>query len=771
MPLSSVSESPESPLTSSGTRVPSALFAATILLSAFLLFQVQPLIAKLILPWFGGSAAVWTSCMLFFQMALLGGYAYAHWLNGQQGKRQTLIHVALIVGSLFLLPILPNPWWKPTSTEDPLLRILGLLTATVGLPYFLLSSTSPLLQSWYSRANGGAMPYRFFALSNAGSMLGLLAYPILVEPNLTAGQQAWSWSIAYVLFALVCGTVAFLSRRANVASEAAPSDPGPAPAWPERLLWMALAGTASGLLLAVTNHLTQNVAAIPFLWVLPLSLYLLSFILCFDSDRWYRRTIFGCLGLIAVCGMAYAVSEESTISDLKMAVSFFCVCLFILFMVCHGELARRRPAPAYLTSFYLMVSVGGALGGLFIGFAAPYLFNALYDLPVMVSFTALLFLYLLWRERGKGVAAEPSGKFLDAFYDKVVVLALAGSLFGFCGVRILQARFLHGTAFLSGEWDTVIILSITALLAVYILIRTRGSMSNSLIDISLAAGLAIGICGFLAKDTWKSFGHARLLARNFYGALVVYDSDTDGNMGPVRVLRHGTIDHGEQFLWPQNSRFPTTYYARKSGVGLSIQTLQMTGPMHVGVIGLGAGTLTTYARPIDRYTVYDINPLVLKIANTQFTFLKNCMAPHEVVLGDARLSLEREPSQQFDVLAVDAFSGDAIPVHLLTREAFALYWRHLKPDGVLAVHVSNRYLQLGPVVAMGAAENHKTAKMVNFESEDRNGTEESDSDWVLVTNRPGFFDQPELKVAHNIEPIANLRMWTDDYSNLYRILR
>jgi hypothetical protein len=302
--------------------------------------------------------------------------------------------------------------------------------------------------------------------------------------------------------------------------------------------------------------------------------------------------------------------------------------------------------------------------------------------------------------------------------------------------------------------------------------RTRGAM-DGLIVFALGAGLAFGIAGFLARDFWNSLHHARVLARNFYGALVVYDdSGEDGSMGPFRVLRHGTIDHGEQFLWPQNRRYPTTYYAKKSGVGLTIQTLQMQGPMHVGVIGLGAGTLTTYARPIDRYRVYDINPLVLKIAQTQFTFLQDCMAPHDVVMGDARLSLEAEPPQKFDVLAVDAFSGDAIPVHLLTREAYRLYWRHLLPDGVLAVHVSNRYLSLAPVVAMGAAEDHKTAKMVSYEPDDRNDKEESNSDWVLVTSRPGFFDQPEIKgVAEKIDPIPGLRMWTDDYSNLYKILR
>jgi hypothetical protein len=366
--------------------VPALLIAATILLSSFLLFQVQPLIAKLILPWFGGSAAVWTSCMLFFQITLLGGYAYAHWVNSRVGTRQTVIHLGLLGASLLSLPILPSTLWKPQGTEDPLLRILGLLTVTVGLPYFLLSSTSPLLQSWYSRSNGGAMPYRFFALSNAGSMLGLLTYPVLVEPYLTNRQQAWMWSITYVAFVFTCATVVWRSRRGRSEAPAARQEATP-PSLADRFIWIGVAASASALLLSVTNHMTQNVAAIPFLWVLPLSLYLLSFILCFDSDRWYKRRIFVRLAAVALPSMAFAITSAGNTQNLRLALAFFCTSLFILFMVCHGELAYRRPAPAYLTSFYLMVSIGGAIGGLLIGFAAPYFLNALYDLPVVVCLT------------------------------------------------------------------------------------------------------------------------------------------------------------------------------------------------------------------------------------------------------------------------------------------------------------------------------------------------------------------------------------------------
>ncbi len=776
--------SPGSRLTASQAgKVPAPLFAATILLSAFLLFQVQPLIAKLILPWFGGSAAVWTSCMLFFQMALLGGYAYAHWVNGQPGRRQAVIHAGLLALSFLSLPILPNPWWKPNGGEDPLLRILGLLAATVGLPYFLLASTSPLLQSWYSRSNGGAMPYRFFALSNAGSMLGLLTYPIFIEPYLTSGQQAWMWSISYAVFVVVCAVVAWRAREAHVSpAGSAEAATAAGPSIPERFIWMGLAACASGLLLAVTNHVTQNIAAIPFLWVLPLSLYLLSFILCFDSDRWYWRWLFIRLGAIAVPALAYAISSESDIGSLKPALVFFCTALFVLFMVCHGELARRRPSPKYLTSFYLMASVGGASGGLLIGFAAPYFLNGLYDLPIVVSLTAFMLVYLLWLERGKASSeALEKTAFLNEPRDKAVILALTAALGLYIAARMAASKFGYpgflSRTFLHAPYDAPVMLGLAALIVAYIFWRGRGpgafdeeSSTGGFITFAIAAGLAIGIAGFLARDTWNSVSNSRVLARNFYGALRAYDQESSGSMGPVRTLRHGTIDHGEEFLLPQYQRFATTYYALESGIGLAIQKLQMSGPIRVGVIGLGSGTIATYGRANDHYTFYDINPLVLRIARTEFRYLRDCRAKNEVVLGDARLSLEREPSQQFDLLAVDAFSGDAIPVHLLTREAFALYWKHLKPDGVLAVHVSNKYLNLGPVVAMGAAEGGKRAEMVTNDAVD--DKEIASSDWVLVSSRAGFFEQPEIKrAATRIDFIRGLRMWTDDYSNLYKILR
>jgi hypothetical protein len=657
---------------------------SAILLSAFLLFEVEPLIAKFILPWFGGSAAVWTACLLFFQLTLFAGYAYAHWLNRRRAATQRIIHVTLLAISLLWLPILPSSTWKSNEQSNPLWHILALLAATVGLPWFLLASTSPLLQSWYSRSRSSAMPYRYFAISNAGSMLGLLTYPVLVEPYLTSPQQAWTWSIAYCVFAVVCAAIAFRAHGpqrepAQIAT----------PQFSEWLLWLALAACPAALLLAVTSHLTENIAAIPFLWVLPLSLYLLSFILCFESGRWYRRWLFAPLAAISLPLMTRLISGDEQIS----AIALLSAATFVLFMVCHGELARRRPTPAYLTSYYLMIAAGGALGGLFIGLAAPYLFNALYDLPIVLSLAACLFLYLLWIERAAKV-----------------------TLF------------------------------------------------------TLVAGVTFGFIGILARETWNSFAYSRLLVRNFYGSLVVYDDEMPRAMGPVRVLRNGMIDHGEQFLWPKNQRYPTTYYARNSGIGRALTALMDRGPIHAGVIGLGTGTLAAYARPIDRYSFYELNPNVVKIATTQFTFLKDCLAPHVVIPGDARLSLEREPPQHFDILILDAFSGDSIPVHLLTREAFELYWRHLKPDGVLAVHVSNKYLSLGPVIALAALECRKQAMLLSYDGDETN--EESSSLWVLMTSRRGFFDLPSIAAAATlIDPLPGLRPWTDDYSNLYRILR
>lgn len=696
------------------------LYAAAVFTSALLLFEVEPMIAKIIVPWFGGAASVWTCCLLFFQVLLLAGYLYAHWLTGGFGpKTQAWIHITLLAISLLTLPILPTGAWKPTGFEDPTFRILLLLGATVGLPFFLLSSTSPLLQAWYARTPSSPDPYRFFALSNLGSMLALLSYPVLVEPAVSTRHQAMGWSIAYAGVAVLCGTVAVRSPgRGDAAGESTlqtDSQPEPAefgrPDWTVRLLWVGLPACASALLLAVTNQLTQNVAAIPLLWVVPLALYLLSFILCFEGHAWYRPNLFLRLMAVALGAMAYALAPQYVNAPLSLLIPLFSVGLFICSMACHGELARLKPPARHLTSFYLMVSLGGALGGAFVALLAPRIFADYYELPI--------------------------------------------SLVG-CAVLVLAARFR----------DPV---------RSFYPARSRPAW--------LLAGVLVAALGasLVVSERGERFG-ARLMVRNFYGVLRVVDfvapqivfiagpklnPADDSPQG--RELFNGTIKHGVQFLAPARRRQPTTYYGPSSGAGLALSLKARRGPMRVGVIGLGVGTLAAYGRQGDQYTFYEINPLVVKMARTQFSFLSDSPAQISVILGDARLSLERQEPQAFDVLAVDAFSSDAIPIHLLTREAFRLYFRHLKPDGVLAVHISNKYLNLAPVVAEEAAFLGKPAIEVSSAGDDRRGV--SAARWVLVTGDTGFLDQPETRHAGKpVEATNRLRLWTDDYSSVFSLL-
>jgi SAM-dependent methyltransferase len=675
------------------------LFGLTIFAGACLLFLVQPLAAKLLLPWFGGSAAVWVTCLLFFQAGLLLGYLYAHGLSTRLAlKTQVFSHAALLTLSLAALPILPNAVWQPRAGADPTWPLFGALATSVGLPYLLLASTTPLLQSWYANARQGALPYRYFALSNAGSLLALLSYPAFVEPRLTAHRQAETWSIGFVSFAALCVATAFLAQRSSPPTQPASHARTPkAPLSKTQIaLWLSLSACASTLLLAVTNLLTQNVAPMPLLWVLPLSAYLLSFILCFASDRWYQRLVFLPLVLPALGCLAAAIKalENQTIA---LAVPLFTGALFVCCMACHGELARLLPAAPQLTAFYLFVAAGGALGGLFVALLAPHLFPAVYEYPIALVACPIALLAALWREHNRW--AKP---------DVSLAVWLAA-------------------------------LAATAVLAAY-------------------AG----------RETWRNVRDARLLVRNFYGALRV-DDLTDYHR-KIRELTHGTIIHGVQFRNPLFRHQPTTYYAFTSGIGLTWNALSSSGPLRMGVVGLGAGTLAAYGRGGDTLRFYDINPAVVRIAQTQFTYLADCPAHVDIVLGDARLSMSREPSQRFDILVVDAFSGDSIPVHLLTREAFQIYWRHLKPNGVLAVHISNHYLDLAPVVKLAAEQFHQQAWQIDNESDDP--AEVYTSTYVLVSNRPGFFDQPLFSgqlIRINAPP--RLRAWTDDYSNLWQILK
>jgi len=745
------------------------LYALTIVVSAFLLFQVQPVIAKIILPWFGGSAAVWTTCLLFFQLVLLLGYSYSHAvIRYLKPRAQMILHASLLVVSAVALPIYPKASWKPNGTEEPTLAILTLLALTVGLPYFLLSTTGPLLQAWYARRFKGVMPYRLYALSNAGSMFALLSYPVVFEPLLGTHMQAWSWSAAYLLFIVLCGLTAFRSGTAPAAEETAAADESHKPGVRQYVLWIALPACASVLLLAITNHLSANVAAIPFLWVLPLSIYLLTFILCFESSGWYSRPLYLGLLAIALSSMAFADTFDATGNvPIKVLVPLFAMGLFVCCMVCHGELARLKPHPRYLTHFFLMISAGGAVGGLFVGLLAPHFFNAFYELQIGMAACAVLAL-LITRDELKGLL-EPSwllsgAAVLSAAGFRLYVLPGQLQTLGRTVVHWFRKDFTEPDAFTI--YVLLAVLAVCALVALLVLHtgRLRGKWAAFTGEF-----VAYVLLGFLAYQARGLTSGYRLTVRNFYGGLRVRDSGQPTDFDATRTLTHGTINHGEEVLLLGRRDLPTTYYGPNTGVGLAIRAKQAKGAVRIGVIGLGTGTVASYGRLGDYIRYYEINPLVQQISRSEFYFVPDCKGKLDVAMGDARLSLEREDPENFDVLAVDAFSSDSIPVHLLTKEAMQLYFRHLKPDGVLAVHISNRYLDLQPVLKGETDALGKTARVVDTEDDETQDV--FGATWVLIISPPTQYDPLEMDGSAPIEDKRTVRLWTDDYSNLYRILK
>jgi SAM-dependent methyltransferase len=636
---------------------------------------------------------VWTTCLVFFQTTLLLGYAYSDAVARRLSPTaQARLHIGLLALSCLLLPIVPGAQWKPQGAENPSFLILGLLAATIGLPYFLLSTTSPLVQAWFARRFPGRSPYRLFALSNLASMMALLGYPFALEPWVTTRLQSYGWSAAYVAFTLLTAASAWLSLRAGPALAPAVStrSAGEAPpALGRQLLWVALAATGSYLLLAVSNHICQNIASIPLLWIVPLSIYLLTFILCFDSTRWYRREIFLAMLAAALGIMAWTLADTDLTHRLELQIGVFCTGLFIACMFCHGELARLKPAPRYLTRFYLMVALGGAIGSALVGLVAPIVLPAYFELAFGLVACAALLMLQVRRD-----------------HPVFVILSVGASLF------------------------------------------------------------SIGAAGWGIHDFYENTVSA---TRNFYGVLRVQEWNP-GTANYHRSLIHGTILHGTQYPSPELERRPTTYYTESSGIGRALESLHPTvRPLRVGVIGLGTGTIATYGSKGDVYRFYDINPAVIGIARRDFSFLAKSDATIEIALGDARLSLEREAPQGFDVLAIDAFSSDAIPVHLITAEALAIYRKHMKPGGIIAFHVTNRYLNLIPVAQKLAETQGLHAVLVADDGEEPLG---SRSDWVLLSDSEAVLEkEPIDEVAEAIEPRPGWRLWTDDFNNIVQVLK
>mgnify|MGYP003663632667 CR=1 FL=1 len=685
------------------------LFLLTVFTSAFLLFQVQPLISKYILPWFGGSPAVWTTCMLFFQITLFGGYVYAHLLVARLSpKWQAITHIALLAAALVFLPIAPDESWKPDGATNPAIRIMTLLAATVGLPYFILSATGPLLQGWFLQAVPGQSPYRLYALSNFGSLLALLTYPFVFEPGFTTQIQAHLWSGTFVVFAAICAACAVvMARRSSVAELkvfSGDNDPDSAsgningsrrPTGLQISLWFALAAVPSTLLLATTNQVCADIASVPFLWVLPLSLYLLSFILCFESDDWYNRQTFGIsLGIFAAasCFLLWdAVMAWHTIPWIAVQAAIFFGMLFCSCMVCHGELVRLKPDPKYLTVFYLSISAGGALGGLFVGMIAPIVFDTLLELHIGIVTGCLLLLAVIYRDESSPL---------------------------YRGRR-------------PAAWATMIA-------GVVILGWTLNAHANRITKNSIS------------------------VARNFYGSLRVE------GFRDSYILKHGQIRHGHQFRDAERRKLPTSYYGYESGCGLVLKQHMPDKPMRVGLIGLGTGTLAAYSRPGDYYRMYEINPTVVDMAREFFTYLTEAEGALETVIADGRIALEREEPQRFDVLVLDAFSGDAIPTHLLTKECGDLYMKHLNQDGILAIHITNRHVDLQPVCnGLAGALSLAAVSAISTNNSDM-GT--SVAHWVLLSRSEEALRKINFGQTTTSPLDDRTILWTDNFSNLLSVM-
>jgi spermidine synthase len=764
------------------------LYAVAIFLSSSLLFLVEPMAGKRLLPLLGGSAAVWTTCLVFFQTALLLGYLCAHAIATRVRPRmQAIAYGFLLIISLMQVALNLNPH-PHASTARPIFSVLAVLAGLIGLPFLVLSATSSLLQAWYARGPAGSggdgqaveasrPPYRLFAISNFGSLLALVVYPAWVEPYFSLHAQTLAWSIGFLVFALVCGAISLganLSAKrqadtamptateheegpstfprqasesfrispggsdAKTAQDGAPSgknDPSTPPrqasesfrispvkshplrpieslewkwnqgrkGWGtrvktaqdraplpgERTLWLLMAACGSLLLSAVTSHLSQNIAAIPLLWIAPLTIYLLTFVIAFNG-KFYWRWLMVRLLPVALGSLGYFIAKPDEDLPIKISVPLFCLTLFIACLFCHGELYRRRPSPRYLTQYYLLIAAGGALGSMFVGVLAPFVFHGSYEMAWSLVYTAALASVVMWKEHWGW----------KLFWPAATLAMLA--------VVVLQVRAY-------GE-DTIV------------------------------------------------------QVRSFYGAMrVQQQTSEEGEM--YRTLVHGTIQHGTQYFGSDDERrSPTTYYVHDSGIGLALDFCCQDKPRRVAVVGLGAGTLAAYGQAGDVFRFYEIDPRVETIAKNVFTYLRESKAKIEIVEGDARLSMEAEPPQQYDVIAVDAFSGDAIPVHLMTAEAVRLYQRHLRPGGILAFHISNTYLDLAPVVKAEAEHAGFPAVIVTSADDEYSGGYAAD--WVLVTANQEFLSLAEVssKTA-NIAPQPGLKLWTDDYSSLWPVLK
>lgn len=726
-----------------------ALFAATTLCSAFLLFWIEPLFAKMVLPMLGGSPAVWNTCLMYFQATLLAGYLYAHVTSRYMtSRRQAILHVALLALAVVALPVGIPRGWTPPATSNVIPWLTALLTVAVGAPFMLLAATAPLVQRWLTDSDHVTAnnPYVLYAASNTGSLIGLLGFPILMEPNLRLSQQATLWSIAYgiaILLAAACATTVWRQRQLPPVahSDIAAIDGDESPTLIDRLRWIALAFVPSSLLLGVTTYLSTDVASMPLLWVVPLALYLITFIIVFARGARAGNNPAVMVHGVVMTALALFLFWGGFRFGLQVTYGLHLAAFFMTALVLHGELAASRPSPSHLTEFYLWLALGGALGGAFNAIVAPLIFKSITEYQLVLA--TACFLRPSWRSRIGDVALW-APKFTFSLIPAILVGWI--SWYGYADRHILG----------------ITAMTLSSLVAAILLL----SISSSAMRFGVGIGmLIIGemVPGFRApKDLYAD--------RSFFGAYRVQSI-----YGPAHRLVHGTTTHGAEYQDAARLLNPETYYHPTGPVGQLFTALdnQMAGK-GIAAVGLGAGTVLCYSKPGQNWTFFEIDPLVLRISSNRkyFSYLSDCAVKPRVVIGDARLSMAKEPSGRFSLVIVDAFSSDAIPVHLLTREAFALYERVLDPHGVLFVHISNQHLDLKPVVASLAKDAGLVAIVENHAPDEKLDDLAYPSEWVALARRAGDLGSLATDQRWTLLPLrAGYRVWTDDYSNVFSVIK
>ena len=716
-----------------------ALFAVTIFASAGLVFLVQPMVAKLVLPLLGGSPSVWNTSIAFFQTALLAGYGYAHLLQKVSSVRtQAIIHLGMLLAAALVLPLHVSGLVGEPSSNHPSLWLLGVLAVSVGAPFAVLSATAPLVQAWHARtihAETGAEPYVLYAASNMGSLLALLAYPVLVEPLATLRGQTFGWTIGYGGFILLMATLALFVSRARAAAIEGPAvDAGPAPTWSERLAWVGLAAIPSSLMLGVTTHITTDVASAPFLWVIPLALYLGTFIIAFSEKPIISRqmTLLLQAAALAACVVILPFRQTNFALQILVHLSAF----FLTALMCHQTLVARRPNPAHLTEFYLWMSFGGVVGGSFNAFLAPVIFTNVWEYPLVLVLACL---------------ARPGEGKIEPWRWATFALGLLAA----CTAPIIALFWglEDGTALI--VW---LLLGGAAVCA--FVLRARMIIFIGLIAVLSLAAEAVGD-RVDVRNSWRSF----------FGVVRQSEMPVPGMKGQVKMLSHGTTLHGAQAQHPDYECRPLVYYAPETPIGQVFTRRAGEGaPLRIGAVGLGTGAVAAYTRPGDALTFFEIDPMVIKIATDpkHFTYTTKCAQGQiDYVLGDARLTLAKQPNQAFDILLIDAFSSDAVPAHLLTVEAMKGYLAKLKPGGVLIVHLSNRNLELrAPAMAVAEAAGGYSLIQRHSAAKGSPPLWESAEDAMIVTRELSALAPYEADERWEATNPTLARPWTDDYMNL-----